>query len=77
MNMLLTLLGLNRPNRCFVRLDPAGRCQAFKQCKQPPVGDSWVEIEEIRLNWLHQVLPANARIASPARRSSVQPLLSL
>ncbi|MBP3864295.1 hypothetical protein [Pseudomonas fragi] len=77
MNMLLNLLGLNRPNRCFVRLDPAGRCQAFKQCRQPPVGDSWVEIEEIRLNWLHQVLPANARIASPARRSSVQPLLSL
>ena len=75
MNMLLTLLGFNRPNRCFARLDPAGRCQAFKQCKQPPVGDSWVEIEEIRLIWLHQVLPANARIASPARRSAVQPLL--
>jgi len=77
MNMLLTLLGLNRPNRCFARLDPAGRCQAFKQCKQPPVGDSWLEIEEIRLIWLHQVLPANARIAAPARRSTVQPLLGL
>ena len=77
MNMLLTLLGFNRPERCFARLDSAGRCQAFKQCRQPPVGGSWVEIEEIRLNWLHQVLPANARIASPARRSSVQPLLSL
>ena len=46
MNMLLTLLGFNRPNRCFARLDPAGRCQAFKQCKQPPVGDSWVDIED-------------------------------
>ena len=77
MNMLLTLLGFNRPERCFARLDSAGRCQAFKQCKQPPVGDSWVEIKEIRLNWLHQVLPANARIASPARRSAVQPLLGL
>ena len=77
MNMLLTLLGFNRPERCFARLDSAGRCQAFKQCKQPPVGDSWVEIEEIRLNWLHQVLPANARIASPARRSSAQLLLGL
>ena len=77
MNMLLTLLGFNRPERCFARLDSAGRCQAFKQCKQPPVGDSWVEIEEIRLIWLHQVLPANARSASPARRSAVQPLLGL
>ncbi|EPJ94893.1 hypothetical protein [Pseudomonas psychrophila] len=77
MNRFLSLLGLNRPNRCFARLDPTGRCQAFKQCKQPPVGDSWVEIEEIRLNWLHQVLPASARIASSAPRSAVQPLLGL
>ena len=77
MNMLLTLLGFNRPNRCFARLDPAGRCQAFKQCKQPPVGDSWVEIEEIRLNWLHQVLPASARIPTHATHSAVQPLLGL
>ena len=77
MNMLLNLLGLNRPNRCFVRLDPAGRCQAFKQCRQPPVGDSWVEIEEIRLNWLHQVLPASARISARTPRSTVLPLLGL
>ena len=77
MNMLLTLLGLNRPNRCFARLDPAGRCQAFKQCKQPPVGDSWVEIEEIRLIWLHQVLPASARMPARATRSPVLPALGL
>ncbi len=77
MNMLLSLFGLNRPHRCFVRLDSTGRCQAFKQCKQPPVGDSWVEIEEIRLNWLHQVLPAKARIASSATRSAALPLLGL
>jgi len=77
MNRLWSLLGFTAPHRSFARLDSAGRCQAFKQCKQPPVGDSWVEIEEIRLNWLHQVLPANARIASPARRSAVQPLLGL
>ena len=77
MNMFLSLFGFNRPQRCFARLDSTGRCQAFKQCKHPPVGDNWVEIEEIRLNWLHQVLPANARIASPARRSSAQLLLGL
>ncbi|MES2871024.1 MAG: hypothetical protein V4749_15795 [Pseudomonadota bacterium] len=77
MNRLWSLLRFTRPYRCFARLDSTGRCQAFKQCKQPPVGDSWVEIEEIRLNWLHQVLPVNARITSPVARSRVQPLLSV
>ena len=77
MNSLWSLLSFTRPRRCFARLDSAGRCQAFKQCKQPPVGDAWVEIEEIRLNWLHQVLPASARIPSRATHSAVQPLLGL
>jgi len=54
-----------------------GRCQAFKQCKQPPVGDNWVEIEEIRLKWLHQVLPASARMPARATRSAVLPALGL
>ena len=76
MNMFLSLLGLNRPHRCFARLDTTGRCQAFKQCKQPPVGDNWVEIEEIRLNWLHRPLPAGARISQHQSRSRVQHLLT-
>ena len=77
MNRFWSLLRFARPYRCFVRLNSAGQCQAFKQCKQPPVGDNWVEIEEIRLNWLHQVLPASARIPSSAARSRVQPLLGV
>ena len=77
MNSLWSLLSFTRPRRCFARLDSAGRCQAFKQCQQPPVGDSWVEIKEIRLNWLHQVLPASARIPTRATHSAVQPLLGL
>ena len=77
MNSTWSLFSFLRPHRCFARLDSTGRCQAFKQCKQPPVGDNWVEIEEIRLNWLHQVLPASARIPARASRSAVLPLLGL
>lgn len=77
MNRLWSLLSASRPLRSFALLDSAGRCQAFKQCQQIPSGHGWVEIEEIRLNWLHQVLPASARITSSSARSQVQPLLSV
>ena len=77
MNRRWSLLSLTRPHRCFARLDSAGRCLAFKQCKQPPVGDQWVEIEEVRLNWLHQVLPASARVPVRPQCSTVLLLLGL
>ncbi|MFJ7884211.1 hypothetical protein ACIQYF_12025 [Pseudomonas sp. NPDC096917] len=72
-----SLFSFLQPHRCFARLDSTGRCQAFKQCKQPPVGNHWVEIKEIRLNWLHQVLPASARIPARGPRLAVLPLLGL
>ncbi|NMY36807.1 MULTISPECIES: hypothetical protein [unclassified Pseudomonas] len=77
MNWLKSLLSATRPHRSFARLDNNGRCRAFRQCAQPPVGDGWVEISEIRLNWLHQVLPPDARVSSPATHSRVQPLLGI
>jgi len=77
MNRLWSLFTFMQPHRCFVRLDSMGRCQAFKHCKQPPVGDNWVEIEEVRLNWLHQVLPASARIPARTPRSAAPTLLGL
>ncbi|WP_017904793.1 hypothetical protein [Pseudomonas asplenii] len=52
-----------KPKRCFARLGDDGRCQGFKQCDLPPSGDGWVEIEEIRLAWMHQPLPAGARVS--------------
>ena len=56
-------------------LDVQGRCQAFKECSQPPVGEGWVEIEEIRLSWMHRPLPARARVSPcPARSPRHQPL---
>ncbi|WP_300719681.1 hypothetical protein [Pseudomonas sp.] len=77
MHRLGSLFSFTRPHRCFAHLDNTGRCLAFKQCKQPPVGAQWVEIEEIRLNWLHQVLPASARIPARPQRSAALPLLGL
>ena len=74
MNWLKSLLSTTRPHRHFARLDSSGRCRAFKHCTQPPVGDGWVEITEVRLYWLHQVLPPDARVTSPATRSRVQPM---
>lgn len=72
MNRFWSLFGFALPHRCFARLDAEGRCQAFKQCRQAPAGNHWIEIEEIRLNWLHQVLPASARIHAPAAHPRVQ-----
>jgi hypothetical protein len=41
------------------------------------MGDGWVEIEEIRLNWLHHPLPPSAHVRAPQSRSRVQALLSI
>ena len=63
-------------HRCFALLDRYGHCQAFKQCSLQPMGDGWVEIEEIRLNWLHKPLPASARVIARQPRSRAQQLLT-
>ncbi|MFJ7140512.1 MAG: hypothetical protein ACN6P5_24165 [Pseudomonas protegens] len=76
MNFLRSLFAPRQQFRSFALLDGQGRCCAFKHCPAAPVGDGWVEIEEIRLNWLHQVLPASARISPRCARSVVQPILA-
>jgi len=75
MHFLLSLFTRRPRHRNYARLDAQGRCQAFKHCSQPPKGEGWVEIEEIRLNWLHQTLPLSARTARRPARSPAQPLL--
>ncbi|WP_397457953.1 hypothetical protein AB3464_21220 [Pseudomonas asplenii] len=62
MEFLWQLFFARKPKRSFARLDADGRCQAFKQCELPPTGDGWIEVEEIHLAWMHQPLPANARV---------------
>ncbi|WP_460120964.1 hypothetical protein [Pseudomonas sp. S2_C03] len=74
----LTSLFARRPlPRCFALLDRNGHCQAFKQCNLQPLGEGWVEIEEIRLNWLHQPLPVSARVSQRQPRARTQPLLAI
>ncbi|BBP79332.1 hypothetical protein CCU68_03855 [Pseudomonas gingeri NCPPB 3146 = LMG 5327] len=69
MEFLWYLFFPRKPHRSFALLGADGRCQAFKQCELPPMGDGWVEIEEIRLVWLHQPLPASARVSPRVRHS--------
>jgi hypothetical protein len=78
MRFLVSLFAPRPLHRCFALLDSKGHCQAFKQCSLQPMGDGWVEIEEIRLNWLNQPLPASARIIeqAPHPRSRAQQLLT-
>ncbi|ALI02315.1 hypothetical protein C1Y08_22275 [Pseudomonas sp. FW306-02-F02-AA] len=63
MQFLWLLFASRRKYRYFAQLDSNQCCLAFKHCRVPPEGDGWVEIEEIRLNWLHQPLPASARLS--------------
>ena len=75
MNFLWSLFMRKPALRQFALLDTQGRCQAFKECCQAPVGDGWVEIDEIRLSWMHHPLPTHARVSPrpvPSRRH--QPL---
>jgi hypothetical protein len=76
MRFLVSLFTPRPRHRSFALLDSNGHCQAFKQCSLQPMGDGWVEIEEIRLNWLHRPLPASARISQHQSRSRVQHLLT-
>lgn len=39
MHFLWSLFAPRQKYRSFARLDPQGRCQAFKHCKVPPMGD--------------------------------------
>jgi len=76
MGSFWSLFSPRRDYRYFALLDSTERCQAFKHSKLPPLGNGWVEIEEIRLNWLHQPLPANARVGSRTARPRQPPMLA-
>ena len=76
MDFLWSLFRLRRQHRHYARVDHHGICRAFKHCAQPPAGHEWVEINEARLCWLNQPLPATARVISPSARSRRRPLLT-
>ena len=78
MRYLISLFAPRPLHRSFALLDRNGHCQAFKQCSLQPMGDGWVEIEEVRLNWLNQPLPAGVCVASQQQqpRSRAQQLMT-
>ncbi|MBK5356487.1 hypothetical protein JFU37_28970 [Pseudomonas sp. TH41] len=76
MRHLISLFAPRPLHRSFALLDRNGLCQAFKQCSLQPMGDGWVEIEEIHLDWLHQPLPPRARVSQRQPRARVQHLLT-
>ena len=77
MRYLISLFAPRPLHRSFALLDRNGHCQAFKQCSLQPMGDGWVEIEEIRLTWLNQPLPASARVIEQQPRARAQAMLSI
>ena len=76
MQFLWSLFAPRRKYRYFARLDNNDCCVSFKHCPVPPMGEGWVEIEEIRLNWLHQPLPASARLSPGIARARLHPALA-
>ena len=75
MDFFWSLFSLQPKCRQYALLDSTGVCRAFKECTQPPADHNWVEINEIRLSWMHQPLPASARISPRAALSSMRQLL--
>jgi len=73
MHFLWSLFTRKPALRQFALLDVQGRCQAFKECSQPPVGAGWVEIEEIRLSWMHRPLPASRPYQPPRDAVAASP----
>lgn len=64
MSFLWSLFTLRPKHRHYALLDKSGICQAFRHCATPPIGHGWVEINEARLTWLQQPLPASARVSA-------------
>ncbi|TWC16904.1 MULTISPECIES: hypothetical protein [unclassified Pseudomonas] len=77
MRLLISLFIPRPQHRSFALLDRNGHCQAFKQCSLQPMGEGWVEIEEIRLSWLHRPLPASARVQPLRSRARSRQLLAI
>ncbi|MEX6503603.1 hypothetical protein AB5S05_16185 [Pseudomonas sp. 25A3E] len=76
MYLLRFLLAPRRPSRLFALVDAGGRCRAFRQSAQAPVGAGWIEVNEQRLCWLQQPLPASARISQVGKTTRTSKALA-
>ncbi|MDX5373392.1 MAG: hypothetical protein LPK18_13275 [Pseudomonadaceae bacterium] len=55
--------------RCFALLDARGICRALREARERPGEAGWVEVSELRSQWLGQPLPPAARLAPRQLRS--------
>lgn len=76
MSLFWSLFTARRPLRHYARLDQTGICLALKHCGTPPTGEDWVEVNEQRLAWLNQPLPASALVHHHRTRPSPRQLLT-
>jgi len=54
------ILSLLRPKpRHFALLDKHDRCRMLLSSAGKPEGAGWIEIQELRLSWIGQQLPAD------------------
>jgi hypothetical protein len=49
--------------RRFALLDATGTCRALREARQQPAEAGWVEVRELRNQWLGQMLPLEAMVA--------------
>ncbi len=58
MRQILSLLRRPKP-RHFALLDEHGRCRMLLSSAGKPEGAGWIELQELRLSWIGQQLPAD------------------
>ena len=62
---MMSLWSLFNPRarmRCYALLDAKGTCRALRESRQQPAEAGWVEVQEMRIQWLGQPLPNAARL---------------
>lgn len=57
---LLSLLTRQPPRRHYALLDEERRCRMQLTAAERPKGESWIEIPEIRPEWIGKKLPSPA-----------------
>nr|WP_296257881.1 MULTISPECIES: hypothetical protein [unclassified Pseudomonas] len=77
MHFLWSLFSPQRHHRYYACLDAQGICLSFRHCPKAPRGHGWVEISKPNLSWLHQPLPADARVSLTIGSISDRQLLGI
>lgn len=66
MMSLWSLLTPRAPMRRFALLDASGTCRALRETRELPGEPGWVEVRELRTQWLGQALPLDV-LVTPRR----------